>query len=135
MKKIEIYALYILVIAHILYDWAIPFISTDYHALFASIWNLTLFGYIGIRLANDSINGRHEKYIRIRWTITAYFIYRTFINVVAFINGINIEGSWDRYKAITSNYIADVLIWSIILLNLLYITISHTLKCRKAKIT
>jgi hypothetical protein len=122
-----------MVIVHIVYDWAIPFVPKDFHALFASSWNATLFGYIAIRLIDDAIN-REGKESKAKWAIGAYFFYRGFINVISFLQSFELEGSWKRYKVTTSNYYADALIWSIIALILVKLYWKDIYKlCRKRK--
>lgn len=113
-KKIEWIALIIMVIDHYAYDWAIPFVHSDYHALFASSWNLTLFGYIGIRLIDDSIENSLAVTRKAKRIIAGYFMYRCFLNSVSFLQSFEIEGSWERYKIVTSNYYADGIIWVVI---------------------
>jgi hypothetical protein len=134
-KKAEWIVLFTMVIVHIIYDWAIPFVHKDFHALFASSWNFTLFGYIAFRLIDDALNNPIKVQRDVKWAIGSYFIYRTVLNGISFLQSFQLDGSWVRYKTITSNYYADGIIWIAILIVLIYIARKEIIKrrCRKAK--
>lgn len=139
-KKVEWIALFIMVIDHYLYDWAILYVPDKFDALFASSWNLTFYGYIGLRLIDDAINNPIKLERQIKWTIAVYFIWRTMVNTVAFMQSFQLEGSWGRYKIITSNTFGDGLIWIIITIILIKITHKHLWSlikriCQRRKIT
>ena len=139
--KTNFIALFILVIVHIVYDWAIPFVHDNGKALFYSLWNLSTYGYICYRLIYDSFNSQLKLHRNILTTLSIFFGYRSILNTAALIRSIRFDdNSYNAYKDITSNYTGDVLIWSIILISLLIITRTHIYdiikkKCRKTKIT
>lgn len=135
VKRVEWIVLFTMVIVHIIYDWAIPFVGKDFHALFASSWNLTLFGYIAFVLINDALSNPNKLQRDVKWTIGSYFIYRTILNAISFLQSFQIDGSWQRYKTITSNYYADGIIWIAILIVLIHIARKEIIKrrCQKAK--
>lgn len=126
-----------MVIAHIIYDWAIPFVHKDFHALFASSWNMTLFGYIAFRLIDDALNNPVKVQRDVKWAIGTYFIYRTVLNGISFLQSFQLDGSWHRYKTITSNYYADGIIWIAILIVLICIARKEIIKrkCQKIETT
>ena len=137
VKKTEWIVLFTMVIVHIIYDWAIPFVNKDFHALFASSWNLTLFGYIAFRLIDDGLNEPNELKRDVKLTIGTYFIYRTVLNSISLLQSFDIEGSWERYKTVTSNYYADGIVWVAISIVLIFIARKEIIKrkCQKIETT
>ena len=118
-KKLILIALIIMVNIHSIYDWILPFVSKDFHALFANAWYLTLFGYIAVRLINDSIKEGLLIKKNFEFIMSLYFIYRCNLHTISFLQSFQTEGSWDRYKIVTSNYYADGLVWFILLITLI----------------
>ena len=138
-KKFILIALIIMVNTHQIYDWVLPFVSKDFHALFANAWYLTWFGYTAIRLIDDSIKEGLLIKKKFEFIVSFYFTYRFCLHSISFLQSFQLEGSWKRYKVVTSNYYADGLVWFIILIILL-ITFRKEIftkikrLCQKAKI-
>ena len=131
-KKFILIALIIMVITHQIYDGILPFISKDFHALFANAWYLTLFGYIALRLIKDSIEEGLLIKKKIEFIMSLYFLYRFCLHSISFLQSFQIEGSWKRYKTVTSNYYADGLVWLIILI-VLVINFRREIYCKIKK--
>ena len=127
--------MYIMFGVHLIYNLALPFIHKDFHALFASAWMFTLFGYLAFRLIDDALNNRIKLQRDVKWTIGTYFIYRTVLNVISFLQSFEIDGSWKRYKTVTSNYYADAIIMLIILIVLTWILSKDYLNKRRCQRT
>ena len=118
-KKIILIALIVMVNTHQIYDWVLPFVSKDFHALFANAWFLTLFGYIAVRLIDDSIEDGLLIKKKFEFIVSLYCIYRCNLHIISFLQSFEINGSWERYKTVTSNYYADGIVWFIIMIILI----------------
>ncbi len=136
-KKVDWILFFALAITHSCYDWVIPFVPEDFHALFASSFFMTLFGYVAFKIIDDALNNPNELQRNVKWTIGTYFIYRTILNAISFLQSFEIDGSWQRYKTITSNYYADGIIWIAIAIVLIHIARKEIIKrkCRKIETT
>lgn len=129
--KNNLIALIIVFCVHILYDWSMPFIPQGFHALGASLWAMTLYGYIAYRVVIDAID-YHDKLIRnLLFVLSSYFIYRVMLNSITFVRGLYPDGSWEFYRKVTSNYPMDVFVWSIILITLGIVTLPAIIKRMK----
>lgn len=138
-KKIILIALFTMVITHMIYDMGLPFVSKDFHALFANAWFLTLFGFIALILIKDSIEDVLLIKRKFEFIVSFYFIYRFCLHSISLLQSFQLEGSWERYKIVTSNYYADGIVWFIILVMLFInfrkeISMKIKKQCQKAKI-
>lgn len=118
--KLLLIALFAMVFVLIIYDWTMPFVPAKFHAIGASLWVIAIFGYISIRVINDGINSAIAIHRKMYFAFGSYFVIRTVLNSITFVRGLYPEGSWEFYRYLTSNYYLDVVIWTLILVILLW---------------